>query len=251
MGKYGSDQVGFFLVDGYDMLGAITALEGPTVEAVMERSDPLGASWQEQTPTGAMRATMTQSGFYDDVANGSHVALNEQQDVSRVFCLNVDGNAAGQTFDGAAGTFGMKYGRKPARDALIKADAEYRISGQVDRDGIILQPRATKTADWNTESASYDAAASSDAGGAGYLQVSELALDGHDSLDVTIRHSADDSTFADLIAFTAVTAEFAGERIEVSGTVNRYLAVDGDFAGTGTAPTAKVFVGFKRFPEAA
>jgi hypothetical protein len=69
-------------------------------------------------------------------------------------------------------------------------------------------------------------------GGAGYLEVT--ASTGFTNFVGKIKHSSDDSTYADLITFTDnVSAPFA-ERKTVSGTVHRYLAFDGDVTGTGS-----------------
>jgi hypothetical protein len=68
-------------------------------------------------------------------------------------------------------------------------------------------------------------------GGVGYLQVTEMT--GITSATVKIRDSADNSTYADLITFTAVTAAPGKERKTVTGTIDRHTCVDGDVTGTG------------------
>lgn len=78
-------------------------------------------------------------------------------------------------------------------------------------------------------------------GGVGYQAIS--AFSGFTGFVGKIRHSADDSTYADLITFTNVTSGPTAERKTVSGTVNRYLCFDGDVAGTGSITP---FVGFSR-----
>ena len=78
-------------------------------------------------------------------------------------------------------------------------------------------------------------------GGVGYQMVSDLS--GFSGFVGTISDSADDTTFAELIAFTDVTAAPAKERVSVSGTVDRYLCFVGDVTGSGSV---KPFVGFKR-----
>lgn len=85
-------------------------------------------------------------------------------------------------------------------------------------------------------------------GGAAYLAVSALALGGYTNLDVRVQHSADHSTWADLSAFTVVTAAPAAERKVVSAatTVNRYLAAIWSFTGAGSGPSATFVVGFHR-----
>lgn len=84
------------------------------------------------------------------------------------------------------------------------------------------------------------------AGGAGYLQCTELTLGGYTDLTVKCRHSADNITFADLVTFTGLTA-IGAQRVEVAGTVNRYLASSHDFTGAGAGPTATFLAGFARF----
>lgn len=82
-------------------------------------------------------------------------------------------------------------------------------------------------------------------GGSGYLQVTAISLGGHTAAQVTVRHSADNATFADLVAFTARTA-IGAERVTVTGTVNRYTAVALDFTGAGSGPSITYFAGFAR-----
>lgn len=83
--------------------------------------------------------------------------------------------------------------------------------------------------------------ANSTAGGVGYQLVS--ALTGLTGFVGKIRHSADDTTYADLITFANVTAAPAKERVEVAGTVHRYLRFNRDVTGSGSIWP---FVGFKR-----
>jgi hypothetical protein len=88
--------------------------------------------------------------------------------------------------------------------------------------------------------------ASSPSGGAGYLQVGALVLGGYTNLVVKIRHSTNNSSFTDLITFTAVTASYTAQRIAVAGTVNRYLATSHAWTGAGSGMSADVMVGFCR-----
>jgi hypothetical protein len=82
-------------------------------------------------------------------------------------------------------------------------------------------------------------------GGSGYLQVTAITLGGYDDAVVTFRHSADNVTFANLVAMTAVTAVGA-ERKTVAGTVNRYVAQSVAFTGAGSDPSLTYFAGFAR-----
>lgn len=62
------------------------------------------------------------------------------------------------------------------------------------------------------------------------------------TLDVKIQHSADDSTYADLISFAQRTAK-GSEYVTFSGTVNRYLKVVYTIGGTSPDFTFHVAVG--------
>lgn len=71
-------------------------------------------------------------------------------------------------------------------------------------------------------------------GGAAYQVVS--AFSGFTGFVGKIRHSADDTTYADLVTFTNVMGWPAAERMVVAPgtTVNRFLCVNGDVTGSGS-----------------
>jgi hypothetical protein len=81
--------------------------------------------------------------------------------------------------------------------------------------------------------------ASSVNGGAGYQQVS--AFSGFTGFVGKIRHSADDTTYADLVTFTNVTSAPNAQRVTCAGTVNRYLCFDGDVTGSGSITAMAAF----------
>jgi hypothetical protein len=105
-----------------------------------------------------------------------------------------------------------------------------------DMRGVILHGLDAETADWNTEAESVDNGASSAAGAVADLHVPELTLDGHTALQVDVLGSSDDITFLPIGTFAAVTLAGVAERITIAGTIPRYLAVSGDFTGTGGSP---------------
>lgn len=245
MAKYGSKDVGFLLVDGYDLLGVTTQLEH-TIEAMLEETAALGDGWENHAYLGMKKASLTQEGFFDDAADSSNVALNEKQGSSRVLCFGLEGNTIGKKFTGYSGAMQVNYRRVAGRGALHKANAEYQGSGAVE-DGHVLHAHSTETAaSGNTEATPVDNGASSADGGSGYLQVSALTLGGYTNVVVKVRHSADNVAYADLITFTAVTAAPAAERKTVTGTVNRYVASSWAFTGAGTGQSVKFMAGFKR-----
>lgn len=82
--------------------------------------------------------------------------------------------------------------------------------------------------------------ANSNAGGIGYLQVS--AYSGFTGVLHKIVHSPDDTVYATLVTFANITA-IGKERVEVSGTVDRYLSSNIDVTGAGSITP---FMGFAR-----
>lgn len=74
-------------------------------------------------------------------------------------------------------------------------------------------------------------------GAQAYLQVTQVT---GTSVTVTVQHSADNSTWTTLTAFTAVTAAPATQRLTASGTVGRYLRAIS--AGTFSAASFGVAV---------
>ncbi len=83
--------------------------------------------------------------------------------------------------------------------------------------------------------------ANSTGGGAAYQQVT--AFSGFTGFVGKIRDSADGVTYADLATFANVTSAPSAEAVVVSGTVDRYLAYDGNVTGSGSIT---VFGGFAR-----
>ena len=89
--------------------------------------------------------------------------------------------------------------------------------------------------------------AKTNAGGAAYLEVEDHQLGTFTDALVTVRHSADDAVFADLVAFAAETLTRHAQRVTVGGAVNRFLAVSLDRRGAGSGGLFKYLAGFARF----
>jgi len=242
--KRGADEVGLLLIDGYDVLGVTTQIED-NLEALLQETMPFGASWAEQAFTGLKKASLSQEGFYDDASNSSNTALSGQQGINRLLCYGIQGNVIGQHFIGYSGAMQVNYSRIAARGEIHRANASYEGSGEVE-EGLILHHHVARTADGDTEDTPVDNGAASADGGSAYLQVSALTLDGYDNIVIKIRQSADGEVWEDLTSFTAITVAPAKERKVLTGAVKQYLAVSWAFTGTGSDPSVKFFVGFKR-----
>jgi hypothetical protein len=92
---------------------------------------------------------------------------------------------------------------------------------------------------------SVDNSASSTAGGMANLHVTANTITGG-STTIKVQHSADNSTFVDLITFTAVSASTTTKEFSaVTGTVNRYIRATASTAGSAGAITFNIV--FSRF----
>ena len=100
--------------------------------------------------------------------------------------------------------------------------------------GFSLADLAAITGD--TNGTTHDGTAATSAGAVAHLHVT--AFSGFSGVVVTIEDSANDSTWATIGTFTTV-AGLTGERIEIAGTVRRYVRAVFDVTGTGSV-TAQV-----------
>lgn len=99
---------------------------------------------------------------------------------------------------------------------VVSWSADSQLTGPLDT-GHFLHALGPETGVGNYTSV--DGAAASTGGYAGHLHVTAMT---GTSATIKLQHSTDNSTFADLAAFTAVTG-VTKERISGTGTVNRYL----------------------------
>jgi len=245
LGKFGPASALFF-VDGYNLLGQ--KLKGLREKATSPTEDvtALGDSFTSHDPTGVVSVEVTQEGAYFDTStNGGHAAFNASvptspQATERVMCLGFAGQTVGYPMVGYKGNFTQEYEVAAESGNLTKANVTYSMTGSRDA-GVIIQPLAAKTASWNTESTPVDNAASTSGGGVGYLQCT--AASGFSAFTGQLKESSDDVTYSAFINFsTSVSAPFA-ERLEMSGTVQRYVAFTGSVTGSGSIT---VFCGFSR-----
>jgi hypothetical protein len=121
---------------------------------------------------------------------------------------------------------------------VVQASAEFQSSDRIDH-GVILSSGSAVSA--TGTGTSVDNTASSANGGVGFLSVPANTRNGN--VTVKIQASADNSTFTDLVTFAVVTSTSkTSERVEVTGTVARYLRVSYTVAGsTGTATPTVAF----------
>jgi hypothetical protein len=245
MAKRGSNEVGLLLVDGYDLLGVTTTLTD-NIEAVLEEVTVFGEDWAKQAYTGLKSAEISQEGFYDDASHSSNAALAGQSGVNRILCYGIEGNTIGQKFIAYSGALQTNYSRIASRGEIHRANANYQGSGSVE-EGKILANHAIREAANDTTGTPVSRAAQTTGGGAAYLQVSALDLDGATNTIIKVLHSTDLLAWDDLVTFDAVTAAPAVQRKVVTGTVRKHLAVSWAYTGgMDPEPVIKFMVGFKR-----
>jgi hypothetical protein len=111
---------------------------------------------------------------------------------------------------------------------VVATSFEGQTTDRIDR-GISLCDLAAVTATGN--GTAQDNSASTSNGGAATLHVTANTRNGNTTFKV--QHSADNSTWADLITFSVVgSTTVTSERSTASGTVNRYVRVQHTCAGS-------------------
>jgi len=129
---------------------------------------------------------------------------------------------------------------------MVTISAEAQASGTVGGfdGGVLLAANQTVTA--TVANTGVDNAAASTNGGVAHLHVTTNTRNG--AITVKVQHSTNNSTWADLLTFTATTsATTTSERIEVAAgtSVNRYVRANvSGFAGSSGSAT--ITVGFAR-----
>lgn len=231
-------------VSGYDLSGVLKKA-GVSAEADLPDATTFGSSGKKYAP-GLVDAQISAEGLF----SYDPVTLDQADEVLSA-ALNVDPSVwaiclAGDTFgspcDCAAGIEGS-YEIEADLGDLAQVSAEAQSSTGKER-AVILHPLGQKTASGN--GSSYDSGATgmpTQNGGVGYLQVMDVSGTSP-SLTAKIQHSADGTTWADLVTFAAVTEDHRAQRAQVSGTVNRHLRAAWTLGGTG--PSATFFVAFVR-----
>lgn len=154
-GKYGSGSV-VFLVAGYNLLAAKVKNLSHKWAQITEPTGGCGDDHEEHTPVGMGSLTLAQGGaLFDTTALSNHAALSAgpgttPQATPRVVCVGFAGNTLAAPFSGIQGMFQQTYEVVGQPGTLTKANAEYFAAGVIER-GVILQPLAAKTVDWNTK----------------------------------------------------------------------------------------------------
>ncbi len=158
--KFSSVDVSIF-VDGYDLTPALAESIVASNETLTQKSNPFGGGAEGHTPVGITRGSLVVgNGFFDETVDPLHAGTAPAGGVgvSRTVVVCEQGQVAGRAFTGYEGAYSQKSEIMDKQGALTMANVAYVVDGQVDENAVIVQPRATKTADWDTESTPVDAA---------------------------------------------------------------------------------------------
>lgn len=180
---------------------------------------------------GLLGGALTVKGMFDSTAGSLHQVVQAAADTDNglLWTICPDGTALGSPAVSCVSDL-ADY----AVDASVSDTVGLQITAQPDDGvdiGVVLHAHGAETADGN--GSSVDNAASSANGGVATLHVT--AYDSFDTVDVTVEHSANNSTWATLATFATAT-DVTYERVIVAPgtTVNRYLRAVVDVDGTGS-----------------
>lgn len=179
---------------------------------------------------GLADGTISMGGLFDGASGATDAVLSSYLGDSNgaVITIAPEGLAHGARVK-SAHTVSTSYEISSPVADVVSVSAEAQVSGGVSA-GISLRDLTSATA--TGTGTALDNSASSANGGVGILHVT--ANSHNAGATFKVQHSADNSTWADLVTFTVVsTTALANERIAVTGTVNRYLRASWTLAGTG------------------
>lgn len=239
---------GFLIVGARDISGDTFKLV-ESVEQKLVQSNALGDAWEAHKPVGVANVKLEASGgFYDDRVAGINEALQAQGAVQQLASWGLGGRAIGSEAKQISGLFAAVWKRIISRDDLTKANADYTVSGALLSGRVLHALNVAETsASGNTQGANaVDNGASSAFGLTADLHSLALTLGGYTSVTIKVRHSTDNSTYADLLTFTNVTSPQTTERQVFIGTVNRYLAISWLFNGAGSGQSITPYVAAAR-----
>jgi len=225
---------------GYDVSAYFdTAAIGRQVP--LDTTKTFGGDWQRREVPGNHSGSLSLGGFHDAAPAGSYELLRQAVSAASgtPMTLGPRGSAVGKLVE-------MLKARYTKHDIPTDTASSTKTSAEAKADGGYALGRCLHDATPETASgnaASVDETAATSQGGIGHLHV--LAWSGSfTGITVKIQHSVDNSVWVDLITFAAASA-IGSERLEVAGTVNRYVRALWTFAGAGPG-SATIVVAFAR-----
>jgi hypothetical protein len=147
MAKYAGVQFTTFLVDGYNLIAALSESVTMGKESLTQQTNGFTATSESHTPLNVEKGSLTVGGgFFDAGTNALLGVYNAVRGINRVVCAAIEGNTIGKHFIGYEGAYDQKYELQDTRDGLTKANLNILVSGDVN-EGRIVQALAAFTAD--------------------------------------------------------------------------------------------------------
>ena len=187
--------------------------------------------------SGNKDGTLSIAGFFDATADATLQPLLGGADM--IISVGIDGLDATDSCVFGKGNI-TNYGvSSPVGDIVATSIDMQADSGLYN--GTVLENRTVTT---TTTGTARDNTLSTANGGAGFLIVS-ASSGGSPTLDAKIQHSADNTTYADLVTFTQATGTTSEVKLVSEGTtVNRYLKAI--LTVGGSTPSFTAIIGFGR-----
>jgi len=187
--------------------------------------------------SGNKDGTLSISGFFDATADATLQPLLGGADM--IITVGIDGLDA---------TDGCSFGQGNITNYGVSSSVGDIVATAIDiqadtglYNGTVLENSTVTT---TTTGTARDNTISTANGGAGFLIVSAKS-GGSPTLDAKIQHSADNTTYADLVTFTQATSTTSEVKLVSEGTtVNRYLKAI--LTVGGSTPSFTAIIGFGR-----
>jgi hypothetical protein len=187
--------------------------------------------------SGGKDGTLTLAGFFDPTADSP--ISTSLGSTGQELVMGIDGVDATDSVAFGKGNF-TTYGISSPVGDIVAFSADFQSDEGI-FNGTVLE-NATVTA--TGLGTARDNAISTANGGGAFIIVTS-ASGTNPTLDAKITHSADNSTYADLVTFTQATSTTSEVKVVAKGTtVNRYLKVA--YTVSGTNPSFSVIIGFGR-----
>lgn len=224
------------LVNGYHASRVLKSVEAANERALADSTSFLddGTRWIP----GLRSGTLTINGMFEDNPFQDAVTAAEGTDDGLIVSVAPNGFTAGNPVAFAAVDIESSGITAPIAD-VVSVSLETQADELVDL-GVSVHTLAAATA--NGTGTGVDVGTSGAGGGAAVLHVTS-AGGTNPVLDVTIQHSADDQTYADLVAFTSASTSGA-QLVTVTNSVNQYVRAV--WSVTGTNPEIEFQASFAR-----
>ena len=216
MARMHGSEVRVYLGDR-DVSGDLTSI-APAASADTHEVTNFGSNGWKQSDVGLVGWTVSIEGFHDPAVDGYGRQFNDLLGATGGILSVYDGGADAVGKTGWLGSEAILTERSEAVNVadLVRLNGVLQGSGRAGMDAKLLHPGGRESA--SGSGTSVDNSAESTNGGRANLHVT--AATGR--WTVSIQHSANDSTWADLVTFSSINAN-TSRTGEVSGRVDRYL----------------------------